>query len=155
MSVSDGRVGRVHTLEVSCQSQNESYPASIELVFHILPSPNQHNSLCGISSRRMENGIHILPGIRLARGLVLVSLPRNLQAGRFKELLQLIIHPIPLASLCIKQLSHILGVGFVLQRINLMLVPSKHILVAAGEVRMDLSWQKGIFGDVCRPRITV
>lgn len=51
--------------------------------------------------------------------------------------------------------SHVLCVRFVPQRIYLVLVPTKHILVAAGKVGMDLAWQKGILGDVCRARVVV
>jgi hypothetical protein len=41
-----------------------------------------------------------------------------------------------------------LNIALPLQRINLMLVPSKNILVAPSKISMDLSWKEGIFGDV-------
>jgi hypothetical protein len=41
-----------------------------------------------------------------------------------------------------------LNIALPLQSINFMLVPPEHILVAPGEISMDLSWQEGIFGNV-------
>jgi hypothetical protein len=82
-----------HTLEVSCQRQNESYPATIELVLHIFPTTDEHNCFCGVPSRCMEYGVYILSGVCLARRFVLIPLPGNLQSRHFEELLQFIIHP--------------------------------------------------------------
>lgn len=80
MSVPPEYQGSSHTLKVSRQGEDKGYPAAIELVLHIPPSPNQHNGFRGIASGSMENSVHVLAAIRFSRGLVLVPLPRNLQS---------------------------------------------------------------------------
>ena len=86
-------VGVMRTLEVSNQSQGQRYAIAIQLLLDILPSCDQNNSLSGIATGSLENGVEVLTGILLASRVIGVVLAANLEPDARQDVLQLVIDP--------------------------------------------------------------
>lgn len=81
------------TLEVPRQRQRKTNPIDIPLSVDSLPSRSQHNGLGGITARRTDNAIDILPAMPDPGGCIFVILSRDFQPSSSEDRLDLIRDP--------------------------------------------------------------
>ena len=63
--------------EVAGQSQSKGHAALVELILHVPPCCNEHDCLRCVSSRSMEDSVHVLAGVGDTSGRILILLGRD------------------------------------------------------------------------------
>lgn len=150
-----------HTLEITGEGQDERYSALIEHAVSVPPCSYQDHCFCSICPRSLKDGVHVLPLDNLASRTILILLRRYLEANRSENFPKRLHGPVvprsikPIEDFSSQMEDSVLIGRLACQRRNLVSVCAEHIVLTAPEIRVHLTRQQRVLGNVGLPRILV
>ena len=144
-------------LEVAGQREHQRDARGVGLVVAVRPGADEHDGLCGVGTRALEDGVDVLAGDGAVRDVVGVLLGCDLEVVGTED-----VGELRGASATYQYAASIsIGGGSILlhrllvQRPHLLAIGAEDIVLAAAKVRVHLARQQGVLGHVRLARVVV